>query len=115
MTYAEPSLCQVDVRKVVSLRFECAYAGYVSGPEALLFSVRTTKSIKLKEDALPIHGLIVMTGKGTVSRRTTLDLYEEKVEEMYGSAGFEVVPSKATGEAMGQEVIIYGHANGQAK
>ncbi|KAK0841357.1 hypothetical protein LTS02_016870 [Friedmanniomyces endolithicus] len=58
---------------------------------------------------------IVMTGKGTVSRRTTLDLYEEKVEEMYGSAGFEVVPFKATGEAMGQEVIIYGHANGQAK
>lgn len=66
MTYAEPILCQVDVRKVVSLRFECAYAGYVSGPEALLFSVRTTKSIKLKEDALPIHGLTFPMTRGAV-------------------------------------------------
>ncbi len=57
MTYAEPSLCQVDVRKVVSLRFECAYAGYVSGPEALLFSVRTTKSI---------HGLTFPMTRGAV-------------------------------------------------
>ncbi|KAK4556915.1 hypothetical protein LTR86_005896 [Recurvomyces mirabilis] len=43
---------------------------------------------------------IIRTGKGTVSRRATLDVYERRIETLYTRAGFEAVPFKATGEAM---------------
>ncbi|KAK3645619.1 hypothetical protein LTR56_009059 [Elasticomyces elasticus] len=52
---------------------------------------------------------IIKTAKGTVSRRSTLEIYEKKIDEAYAAAGYEPVPFTITGEAIEQ---VKGHGNG---
>ncbi|KAK5115286.1 hypothetical protein LTR62_001486 [Meristemomyces frigidus] len=43
---------------------------------------------------------ILVTAKGTASRRATLDMYEQEISALYAKAGFETIPFKANGETL---------------
>ncbi|TKA73217.1 hypothetical protein B0A55_07778 [Friedmanniomyces simplex] len=77
--------------------------------EHLLPEARLTKELTvITQPGKPI----ILTAKGTVSRRATLEMYEQAIEAAYAAAGYEPVPFTVTGEATAQ---VNGHADGHAR
>ncbi|KAK0258682.1 hypothetical protein LTR59_008457 [Friedmanniomyces endolithicus] len=75
----------------------------------LLAEARLTKELTvLTQPGQPI----VRTAKGTVSRRTTLLMYEAAIEEAYAAAGYEPVLFNVLGEPIAKPDE---HTNGHAK
>ncbi|KAK3647930.1 hypothetical protein LTR22_013543 [Elasticomyces elasticus] len=74
--------------------------------EHLLPEARLTKALVVITNA---GKPIIKTAKGTVSRRSTLEIYEKKIDGAYAAAGYEPVPFTITGEAIEQ---VKGRANG---
>ncbi|TKA68252.1 hypothetical protein B0A55_09936 [Friedmanniomyces simplex] len=77
--------------------------------EHLLPEARLTKELTI---ITQLGKPIIRTAKGTTSRRTTLEMYEDAIEEAYTAAGYEPVPLSVTGEVTAK---VNGHANGHAR